>query len=186
MVVGKEQGAQKPSAPGAAYYFCSAGCQRTFESPEQTQVDERDARDDRLGGVLALAILRAAASSRWPRGATIVTWVPDPPTALVHLGHVAVYSGHAGAVHRRLEPSTRRVVRDQTRSINMDFLIALAPGGYFYSVAVIFFPEVLPVKVEEREVYFPKFGSDHCFFRLLGKYMEELIRNAPRPRCASS
>jgi hypothetical protein len=40
-------------------------------------------------------------------------------------------------------------------SINMDFLIALGTSvAYFYSVAVLLFREVLPVKVEERDVYF--------------------------------
>ncbi|MBI3574436.1 MAG: copper-translocating P-type ATPase, partial [Gammaproteobacteria bacterium] len=64
----------------------------------------------------------------------------------------------------------------RTRSINMDFLIALGTSvAYFYSVAVIFFPEVLPVKVEEREVYF-EVSAVIIAFVLLGKYMEELIK----------
>ena len=60
--------------------------------------------------------------------------------------------------------------------INMDFLIALGTSvAYFYSVAVLFFPDVLPVKVEERDVYF-EVSAVIIAFVLLGKYMEELIK----------
>lgn len=58
----------------------------------------------------------------------------------------------------------------------MDFLIALGTSvAYFYSVAVLFFPEVLPVKVEERDVYF-EVSAVIIAFVLLGKYMEEIIK----------
>ena len=64
----------------------------------------------------------------------------------------------------------------RTRTINMDFLIALGTSvAYFYSVAVLFFPEVLPVKVEERDVYF-EVSAVIIAFVLLGKYMEEIIK----------
>jgi Cu+-exporting ATPase len=42
-------------------------------------------------------------------------------------------------------------------------------------VAVLFFPEVLPVKVEERDVYF-EVSAVIIAFVLLGKYMEEIIK----------
>jgi len=64
----------------------------------------------------------------------------------------------------------------RNRSINMDLLIALGTSvAYFYSVAVLFFPSVLPVKVEERDVYF-EVSAVIIAFVLLGKYMEEIIK----------
>src|SRR3990172_325781 len=58
----------------------------------------------------------------------------------------------------------------------MDFLIALGTSvAYLYSVAVIFFPKVLPVAVEERDVYF-EVSAVIIAFVLLGKYMEEMIK----------
>jgi hypothetical protein len=64
----------------------------------------------------------------------------------------------------------------RSRAINMDFLIVLGTSvAYFYSVAVIFFPDVLPVKVEEREVYF-EVSAVIIAFVLLGRYMEEIIK----------
>ncbi len=58
----------------------------------------------------------------------------------------------------------------------MDFLIALGTSvAYFYSVAVLFFPRVLPVRVEERNVYF-EVSAVIIAFVLLGKYMEEIIK----------
>ena len=58
----------------------------------------------------------------------------------------------------------------------MDFLIALGTSvAYFYSVAVMFFPEVLPIKVSERDVYF-EVSAVIIAFVLLGKYMEEIIK----------
>jgi len=60
----------------------------------------------------------------------------------------------------------------RTRAINMDFLIARGTSvAYFYSVAILFFPWVLPVKVEERAVYF-EVSAVVIAFVLLGKYME--------------
>lgn len=47
--------------------------------------------------------------------------------------------------------------------------------AYFYSVTVLFFPEVLPVKVAEREVYF-EVSAVIIAFVLLGQYMEEIIK----------
>jgi hypothetical protein len=58
----------------------------------------------------------------------------------------------------------------------MDFLIALGTTvAYLYSVAVVFAPNILPVKVEEREVYF-EVSTVIIAFVLLGKYMEEIIK----------
>lgn len=58
----------------------------------------------------------------------------------------------------------------------MDFLIALGTTtAYLCSVAVVFFPDVLPVTVEERDVYF-EVSAVIIAFVLLGKYMEEAIK----------
>ncbi|MBI3571840.1 MAG: YHS domain-containing protein, partial [Gammaproteobacteria bacterium] len=148
MVVEKSR-ALKTERAGRAYYFCSAGCQRTFESPEAELKSMRTRVAVALTGVLALAILRAAAFIALAAGATIVTWVPIPQlpwftwgmwlfilvTPVQFIGGWSFYKGAWTAI--------------RTRSINMDFLIALGTSvAYFYSVAVIFFPEVLPVKVE--------------------------------------
>jgi len=159
-----------------AYYFCSVGCQRTFESPEQELKSMKTRVMIALTGVLALAILRAGAFIALATGATIVTWAPIPAlpwftwgvwlfilvTPVQFIGGWSFYVGAWNAV--------------RTRSINMDFLIALGTSvAYFYSVAVLFFPEVLPVKVEERDVYF-EVSAVIIAFVLLGKYMEEIIK----------
>jgi Cu+-exporting ATPase len=175
MVVEKAK-ALKTERAGRVYYFCSAGCQRTFESPEAELKSMRTRVAVALTGVLALAILRAAAFIALAAGATIVTWAPIPQlpwftwgmwlfilvTPVQFIGGWSFYKGAWTAI--------------RTRSINMDFLIALGTSvAYFYSVAVIFFPEVLPVKVQEREVYF-EVSAVIIAFVLLGKYMEELIK----------
>jgi Cu+-exporting ATPase len=161
---------------GRSYYFCSVGCQRTFESPEQELKSMRTRVMIALTGVLALAILRAGAFLALAAGATIVTWAPIPAlpwftwgmwlfllvTPVQFIGGWSFYKGAWSAI--------------RTLSINMDFLIALGTSvAYFYSVAVLFFPEILPVKVEERDVYF-EVSAVIIAFVLLGKYMEELIK----------
>jgi Cu+-exporting ATPase len=175
MVVDKA-GALKSERGGRAYYFCSVGCQRTFESPEQELKSMRTRVAIALTGVLALAILRAAAFIALATGATIVTWAPIPQlpwftwgmwlfllvTPVQFIGGWGFYKGAWQAI--------------RARSINMDLLIALGTSvAYFYSVAVVFFPEVLPVKVEERDVYF-EVSAVIIAFVLLGKYMEEIIK----------
>jgi Cu+-exporting ATPase len=168
--------ALKTERGGRAYYFCSAGCQKTFESPEQALKSMKTRVAIALTGVLALAILRAGAFIALATGATIVTWVPIPAlpwftwgmwlfilvTPVQFIGGWSFYVGAWQAI--------------RTRSINMDFLIALGTTvAYFYSVAVLFFPEVLPVKVEERDIYF-EVSAVIIAFVLLGKYMEEIIK----------
>ena len=161
---------------GRRYYFCSSGCLRTFESPEQELKSMRTRVAIALTGVLALAILRAGAFLALATGATIVTWAPIPQlpwftwgvwlfilvTPVQFIGGWSFYKGAWNAV--------------RSRSINMDFLIALGTTvAYFYSVAVLFFPDVLPVRVEERDVYF-EVSAVIIAFVLLGKYMEEIIK----------
>jgi Cu+-exporting ATPase len=175
MVVDKAT-ALKSERAGRTYYFCSVGCQRTFESPETELKSMRTRVMIALTGVLALAIMRAGAFLALATGATIVTWVPIPAlpwftwgvwllllvTPVQFIGGWSFYKGAWSAI--------------RSRAINMDFLIALGTSvAYFYSVAVLFFPQVLPVKVEERNVYF-EVSAVIIAFVLLGKYMEEIIK----------
>lgn len=168
--------ALKSERGGRMYYFCSPACQRTFEAPEAELKSMRTRVAIALTGVLALAILRAGAFIALAAGATIVTWAPIPAlpwftwgmwlfllvTPVQFIGGWGFYKGAWSAI--------------RTRRINMDFLIALGTTtAYLYSVAVIFFPDVLPVEVEERDVYF-EVSAVIIAFVLLGKYMEEIIK----------
>ena len=64
----------------------------------------------------------------------------------------------------------------KNRMINMDFLIALGTSvAYVYSVIVIFAPDILPIKVAQRDVYF-EVSAVIIAFVLMGKYMEEIIK----------
>jgi Cu+-exporting ATPase len=161
---------------GRVYYFCSPNCLRTFESPETELKAMRTRVTIALAGVLMLAILRAAAFIALAAGATIITWAPIPAlpwmtwgkwlffivTPVQFIGGWSFYRGAWTAI--------------RTRSINMDFLIALGTStAYFYSVAVVFFPSVLPVSVDERGVYF-EVSAVIIAFVLLGKFMEEAIK----------
>ncbi len=158
------------------YYFCSPQCLKTFEDPERELKSMRTRVAIALTGVLALAVLRAGAFLALATGATIVTWAPISAlpwftwgmwlfilvTPVQFIGGWSFYVGSWNAI--------------RTRTINMDFLIALGTSvAYFYSVVVIFAPEILPVKVEERDVYF-EVSAVIIAFVLLGKYMEEIIK----------
>lgn len=158
------------------YYFCSSGCKSTFEDPERELKSMRTRVTIALTGVLALAMLRAGAFIALATGATIVSWAPFPAlpwftwgvwlfilvTPVQFIGGWGFYKGAWAAL--------------RSGSINMDFLIALGTSvAYFFSVAVVFFPDVLPVKVDEREVYF-EVSAVIIAFVLLGKYMEEIIK----------
>ncbi|QYY34296.1 cadmium-translocating P-type ATPase (plasmid) [Cupriavidus pinatubonensis] len=158
------------------YYFCSESCLRTFESPESELKAMKTRVTIALTGVLALAVLRAGAFLALAAGATLLTWAPIPAlpwftwgmwlfllvTPVQFIGGWSFYKGAWNAV--------------RTRNINMDFLIALGTSvAYFYSVVVLFFPSWLPVKVEERDVYF-EVSAVIIAFVLLGKYMEEIIK----------
>lgn len=175
MVVSKSTSLKSERA-GRTYYFCSDGCKRTFESPETELKSMKTRVMIAMTGVLALAIMRAGAFLALATGATIVTWVPIPSlpwftwgvwlfllvTPVQFIGGWGFYKGAWNAI--------------KSRSINMDFLIALGTSvAYFYSVAVMFFPEALPIKVSERDVYF-EVSAVIIAFVLLGKYMEEIIK----------
>ncbi|WP_440657707.1 heavy metal translocating P-type ATPase [Ensifer adhaerens] len=161
---------------GRKYYFCSQNCLRTFEDPERELKSMRTRVAIALTGVLALAILRAGAFIALAAGATLLTWVPIPAlpwftwgvwlfilvTPVQFIGGWSFYVGAWQAIRSRM--------------INMDFLIALGTTvAYLYSVVVVFAPNLLPVKVEERDVYF-EVSAVIIAFVLLGKYMEEIIK----------
>ena len=175
MVVNKAT-ALRSDRSGRSYYFCSAGCQRTFDSPEQEMKSMRTRVTIALTGVLALAIMRASAFLALATGATIVSWVPIDAlpwfnggmwlfllvTPVQFIGGWSFYVGSWNAL--------------RNRSINMDLLIALGTTvAYLYSVAVLFFPWVLPIEVDQRDVYF-EVSAVIIAFVLLGKYMEEIIK----------
>ncbi|WP_309639072.1 YHS domain-containing protein, partial [Methylibium sp.] len=121
---------------GRSYYFCSAGCQRTFESPEQELKSMRTRVAIAMTGVLALAIMRAGAFLTLATGASIVTYAPISAlpwfswgmwlfllvTPVQFIGGWSFYKGAWNALRKR--------------AINMDVLIALGTSvAYFYSVA---------------------------------------------------
>ncbi|GFP30119.1 heavy metal translocating P-type ATPase [Candidatus Hakubella thermalkaliphila] len=175
MVVDKAT-ALKTEIAGRTYYFCSESCKRTFESPEQELKSLKRRVTIALTGVVILAILRAGVFLGLAGGAMVVTWAPIAwlpwftwgawmmilVTPVQFIGGWSFYKGAFQAI--------------KSRSINMDFLIALGTSvAYFFSVAVVFFPWVLPVAVAEREVYF-EVSAVIIAFVLLGKYMEEIIK----------
>jgi len=175
MVVDKQKSLKKDLG-GRTYYFCSDGCLRTFEAPEEELKSMKKRVTIALFGVLALAILRAAFFLGLAAGATIVTWAPIPQlpwftwgmwlfllvTPVQFIGGWSFYKGSYNAIKNRM--------------INMDALIALGTSvAYLYSVIVIFTPDILPIKIAERDVYF-EVSAVIIAFVLLGKYMEEIIK----------
>lgn len=168
--------ALKTERSGRTYYFCSQSCLNTFLDPDQELKSTRKRVTIALAGVLLLAIMRVGAFIGLAAGVTLVTWVPIPilpwftwgvwlfilTTPIQFIGGWSFYVGSWNAI--------------RSRSINMDFLIALGTTvAYFYSVAVVFFPNILPIRVDEREVYF-EVSAIIIAFVLLGKYMEEIIK----------
>lgn len=158
------------------YYFCSENCKRIFKSPETELKSMKKRVTIALAGVLLLAILRAGAFIALAAGATLLTWIPIPAlpwftwgvwlfiiaTPVQVIGGWSFYKGSWNAIC--------------ARRINMDFLIALGTSvAYLYSVIVVFFPDILPIKVEQRGVYF-EVSAVIIAFVLLGKYMEEIIK----------
>ena len=175
MVVDKHK-SLKTEVGGRTYYFCSEGCLRTFEAPEAELKSLKKRVSIAMMGVLAIALLRAGFFLGLATGATIVTWAPIPQlpwftwgvwlfilvTPVQFIGGWSFYKGSYNAIKNRM--------------INMDILIALGTTvAYIYSVIVIFAPDILPVKVLERDVYF-EVSAVIIAFVLLGKYMEEIIK----------
>ncbi len=161
---------------GRTFYFCSSGCQRTFEAPDEELRRMKRRVTIALTGVLVLAILRVAVFLGLAAGATLLTWAPIDAlpwftwgvwmmilvTPVQFIGGASFYKGAFQALRRR--------------AINMDLLVALSTSvAYFYSAIVVFAPDILPVKVGEREVYFDV-SAIIIAFVLLGKYMEDIIK----------
>ena len=67
---------------GRTCHFCSPTRQRTFEAPERDLRSMRTRVTIALTGVLAVAIMRAAAFIALAAGATLLTWVPIPALPL--------------------------------------------------------------------------------------------------------
>jgi P-type Cu+ transporter len=161
---------------GRRYFFCSQGCRSTFLAPEHQLRQMRGRIALALGGVLALAVLRATAFLALAAGVSLLSWTPVAQlpwltwgmwlflltTPVQLIGGWSFYTGAWVALRRRV--------------LNMDVLIALGTSvAYFYSVFVVFAPQLLPVGVDERNVYF-EVSAVVIAFVLLGKYMEEIIK----------
>jgi len=173
MVVPKDT-AIKREHSGRAYYFCSEGCVRTFEAPEEELRDMKRRVTIAMSGVLVLAILRAAFFLGLAAGATLLTWAPIPQLPWFTWGiwlfiittPVMIFGGKGFLI------GAWNAVKNKTA--NMDLLIAVGTWtAYLFSVFVTFFPGVLPVK--ERDVYY-EVAAVIIAFILLGKYMEEIIK----------
>ena len=156
---------------GRTYYFCSQGCRQTFLAPEQELRRMRRRVGIALGGVLGLAILRASAFIALAAGVSLLSWAPVPQlpwltwgvwlfvlaTPVQLIGGWGFYTGAWAALKRR--------------SLNMDVLIALGTSvAYLYSVVVVFAPQLLPVGIDERGVYF-EVSAVVIAFVLMGKTM---------------
>jgi Cu+-exporting ATPase len=161
---------------GRTVYFCSQGCLQTFLAPEQELRRMRRRVGIALSGVLALAVLRAAAFIALAAGISLLSWAPVPQlpwltwgvwlfllaTPVQVIGGWGFYTGAWAALRRR--------------ALNMDVLIALGTSvAYLYSVVVVFAPQLLPVGIDERGVYF-EVSAVVIAFVLMGKYMEEIIK----------
>ena len=161
---------------GRQFFFCSPGCQRTFEAPDEELRQMRRRVAIALTGVVVLAVMRVAVFLGLAAGATVLTWAPIGAlpwftwgvwmmilvTPVQFIGGAGFYKGAYQALKRR--------------AINMDLLVALGTSvAYLYSVIVVFAPDILPVAVDERDVYF-EVSAVIITFVLLGKYMEDIIK----------
>ena len=61
---------------GRTYYFCSRSCRQTFLAPEQALRRMRRRVGIAMSGVLALAVLRAAAFIALAAGVSLLSWAP--------------------------------------------------------------------------------------------------------------
>lgn len=173
MVIPKDRSIKR-EVGGRIYYFCAEDCVRTFEAPEAELRSMKRRVTIALTGVLALAVLRAAAFLTLAAGVSILSWVPIPWLPWFNWGvwlfiittPIMIFGGKGffiGAYH---------AIKNHVA--NMDLLIAIGTStAYIYSALVVFFPWVLPVK--EKNVYF-EVSAIIIAFVLLGKYMEEIIK----------
>jgi Cu+-exporting ATPase len=159
---------------GREFYFCSSNCLNTFANPEKELSKLKKRMYVAASGALILAILRGIVYLGLAFGAITVTWAPIPNlpyltwglllfiivTPVQFIGGWTFYKGAYEAIKRK--------------TANMDLLISIGTlAAYIYSVVVLFFPGLFPVK--ERDVYF-EVSAVIIAFVLLGKYMEEAIK----------
>jgi len=159
---------------GRQFYFCSSNCLNTFANPEKELSKLKKRMYVAASGALILAILRGIVYLGLAFGAITVTWAPIPDlpyltwglllfiivTPVQFIGGWTFYKGAYEAIKRK--------------TANMDLLISIGTlAAYIYSVVVLFFPGMFPVK--ERDVYF-EVSAVIIAFVLLGKYMEEAIK----------
>ncbi|MFA4876420.1 MAG: heavy metal translocating P-type ATPase [Methanoregula sp.] len=171
-----EETAIKRVIGGRTYYFCMESCALTFENPEKELRSMKTRVAIAVSAVTILAILRVAATLSLAAGATIVTWAPIPQlpyftwgywlflltTPVQIIGGWGFYRGAYSAL--------------KAHRANMDLLIALGTTtAYLFSVFVLFFPTILPVKT--GEVYF-EVAAVIIAFVLLGKFMEDYMRQS--------
>ncbi|MFZ3166910.1 MAG: YHS domain-containing protein [Candidatus Methanoperedens sp.] len=162
------------------YYFCSESCLKTFEDPEKELKSMKRRVTIAPSGVLLLAALRVVAILTLAAGVTLVTWAPIPSlpwftwgywlfiltTPVQFIGGWSFYTGAYTAL--------------KARRANMDLLISIGTlTAYFFSVFVLFFPDVLPVK--EKDVYF-EVSAVIIAFVLLGKFMTALSGSFRSPK----
>jgi Cu+-exporting ATPase len=146
----------------------------TFANPEKELSKLKKRMYVAASGALILAILRGIVYLGLAFGAITVTWAPIPNlpyltwglllfiivTPVQFIGGWTFYKGAYEAIKRK--------------TANMDLLISIGTlAAYIYSVVVLFFPGLFPVK--ERDVYF-EVSAVIIAFVLLGKYMEEAIK----------
>ena len=107
---------------GRTFYFCSSGCQRTFEAPDDELRSMKRRVTIAMAGVLVLAISRVAVFIGLAAGATLLTWTPIDAlpwftwgvwmmilvTPVQFIGGASFYKGAFQALRRR--------------AINMDLL----------------------------------------------------------------
>jgi Cu+-exporting ATPase len=161
---------------GRTYYFCMESCMLKFEDPEKELKSMKTRVAVALSGVMILAALRVVATLSLAAGATLVTWAPIPALPWFTWGYwlflfttpvqfIGGWSFYKGAY-----------VALKAHRANMDVLIALGTStAYFFSVFVLFFPNVLPVK--SNDVYF-EVAAVIIAFVLLGKFMEDYMKSS--------
>ncbi len=169
-----EETAIKKVINGKTYYFCMEACLKAFEDPERQMRAMRTRVTVALSGVLLVAALRVIALVSLAAGATLITWAPIPSlpwftwgywlflltTPVQFIGGWSFYSGAFTSL--------------RSGRANMDVLIAIGTStAYFFSVAVLFFPNLLPVA--ERDVYF-EVSAVIIAFVLVGKFMEDYMK----------
>jgi len=161
---------------GRTYHFCMESCALAFENPEKELKSMKTRVAVAVSAVTILALLRVVATLSLAAGATLVTWAPIPSlpyftwgywlflltTPVQIIGGWGFYKGAYSAL--------------KAHRANMDLLIAMGTTtAYLFSVFVLFFPTVLPVKT--NDVYF-EVAAVIIAFVLLGKFMEDYMRQS--------